>query len=143
MAHDRGGPNIDYQVLIYPILDARVTTYSWVDSPDPVLTSESMVVKWAVYVPVNVDQESPYIAPLNAANFKNLPSALIVTDEDDPLRDEIAHYARLLDDGSSTELIRYPHMIHGFLMMAGELDAGKKAITQVADGLRRAFQHGE
>ena len=33
MARDRGGPKLVYQVLIYPILNAMLTSYSWVLRP--------------------------------------------------------------------------------------------------------------
>ncbi len=43
------------------------------------------------------------------------------------------------EDGVVAKLSLYPQAIHGFFLMAGELDAGKKCIDEVATTLRNAF----
>jgi len=144
MARDRHGPHLTYQVLISPILDAMVTTYSWVQSADPTLTTEAMVAKWAVYVPPNADQQHPYVSPMNEKNLQDLPPALLIAGSSDPIRDEVQEYAReLSDSGVQVRLVRYPNMIHGFFLMAGELDASKQAIDTVGNSLKQAFYHQE
>ena len=144
MARDRGGPRLLYQVLIYPILSADMSTKSWIESADPLLTNDAMLAKLGAYVPLSPEfanpLANPYISPANAPSLKGLPSAFIITDENDPLRDEDKHYA---DDlkyaGLSVELSNYPNVIHGFFLMSGELDAGKRSIDQVSAALRKAF----
>ena len=141
MARDRSGPHLEYQVLIYPILDGRMSTNSWIESADPVLTQRAMLAKWDGYLPVGADLLNPYISPVSATNLKNLPPAFVITVAGDPLRDDAEYYARALNDaGASTEVSRYPNMIHGFILMSGELDAGKKAIDEIANALKRAFE---
>lgn len=140
MARDRNGPHLIYQVLIYPILDAVMTTYSWVESADPVLTHDVMLTKWSVYVPINTSLDNPYISPANGQSLKNLPATLIITDVNDPLRDEVERYARELNSaGVATEISRYPGTIHGFFLMAGKLRAGERAIDQIASALKKTF----
>jgi acetyl esterase len=57
------------------------------------------------------------------------------------MRDEAEDYAaRLEEDGVQTIISRYPKMIHGFFLMAGSLDAGKKCIDEVGATLRNVFQ---
>jgi acetyl esterase len=46
---------------------------------------------------------------------------------------------RLKEDGVVAKVSLYPKAIHGFFLMAGELDAGKECIDEVATTLRNAF----
>ena len=65
----------------------------------------------------------------------------LITDEDDPSRDESDAYAKqLVEDGVDVSVTRFPNMIHGFFLMAGELDAGKKSIDDVSTALKMAFE---
>ena len=73
----------------------------------------------------------------------NLPTALVITAEFDPLCDEGAAYAqRLQGAGVSTTYSRYDGMIHGFFGMAGVLDKGNAAIQEASAALRTAFVAG-
>jgi acetyl esterase len=55
----------------------------------------------------------------------------------DPLRDEGARYARLLADaGVDVSHDHAPAMPHGFLSLAGEVDAADAALDRVAASLR-------
>src|SRR5262249_1846439 len=135
MARDRKGPQLAYQVLIYPSLDPSMLTYSWIASRDPIATSQAQLASWSVYVPVGVDPETPYIAPVNG-NLHNLPPALMVIGVNDPARDEDQRYAEGLESaGVHVNVIPFDNMIHGFFLMAGKVDAGKKAIDDVGAGL--------
>ncbi len=140
MARDRGTPQIAFQVLIYPILDSLMTTHSWVSSNDPVLTNDAMLVQWAAYVPVNTDPQRPDISPANG-DLHKLPPALIVTDANDPLRDEDNQYAvDLRKAGVAADLVVYPNVIHGFFLMGGQVDAAKQCIDKIAAALKKEFE---
>ncbi len=140
MARDRKGPHLMYQVLIYPTLNA-ISQASRYLSADPILTLDARMAILAAYVPLTKSLQDPYISPVSAQSLKNLPPAFLVTDEDDPARDEGDAYAkRLAEDGVAVRVSRYPNMIHGFFLMAGELDAGKKCIDEIAAALTNAFQ---
>jgi len=141
MAHDHAGPHLAYQVLIYPTLDLMTLTASWVVSNDPVFSKDAMLAASSTYVPVNTDLELPYLSPVSAKSFQGLPPALVITDEDDPVRDEAEQYAtELKSAGVSVEVSRYPNMIHGFFLMAGSIDAGKKSIDQIGAALKQALK---
>ena len=94
MSRDRNRPFLVYQVLIYPILDALMTTYSWAESVDPVLTSDAMLAKWSVYVTSKTSFDDRYVSPGNGQSLKDLPPALIIIGLNDPLGDEVDRYAR-------------------------------------------------
>jgi acetyl esterase len=141
MARDRGGPHLSYQVLLYPILNADMSTYSWIESTDPVLTSYAMREKWTAYVPLTFDLKNSHISPAQAESLRELPPTLIIAVKNDPLWDEDRSFARDLEAaGVSVELYGYPNTIHGVFLMSGELDAGMNSINQVASALRRSFQ---
>lgn len=139
MARDQGEPRLTYQVLIYPTLNAIMQASVYL-SKDPVLTPDARTAILAAYVPLTKNLQDPYISPVSAKSHKNLPPAFMITDEDDPARDEGDSYAKeLAADGVPVKISRYPNMIHGFFMMAGELDAGKKSIEEISEALKSTF----
>src|SRR3989441_3573283 len=117
---------------------------SWMEVDGPILTREAMVSLLGNYLTATDDLQDPYISPLFAKSLKNLPPALVITAEQDPLRDEGEDYARRLQEaGVQVKATRYPGMIHGFVLMAGAVDAGKTAIDEAASAaLREAFPGG-
>lgn len=146
MARDRGGPSLVHQMLIYPVTDYLPATASARENAEGYfLTSADMVWFWNHYVKDERDADNPYASPLRASSLSNLPSALVITAEFDPLRDEGEMYAaRLKEAGVDVILIRYEGMIHGFFSMAGVLEQGRKALDLAAAELRSAFssRHG-
>lgn len=142
MARDRFGPDLVYQLLIYPNTDASLDSFypSWQQNDGMILSKAGMEQSYGQYVPNDVDRKNAYISPLYAESLKNLPPALIITGEFDPLRDEGEAYAtRLEQAGVKVVATRYNGMIHGFLQMAGELDDGKMLVAQAATALKMTF----
>ena len=73
----------------------------------------------------------PYCSPL-VAELSDLPPAIIVVAEYDPLRDEGIEYARRLkEDGVFVDLRREAGMIHGFFWMGGAVDRGREVIDEL------------
>ena len=73
----------------------------------------------------------PYISPLEADLSKDLPPALIIAAECDPLRDGDRAYAeKLRSAGADVQYLEYSGMFHGFMsfhMVIGDaLDAMKE-----------------
>ena len=69
-----------------------------------------------------------------------LLSAIVVTAEYDPLRDEGDAYARALQAaGVTVSLHRYDGLIHGFLRMPSVTARADQALTLIADTVRDAL----
>jgi len=142
MARDRKGPHIDLQILIYPIIDCRFDTPSYEENKEGYMLTRDMM-KWFWYHFINDEREAedPYVSPLRATNLRDLPRALILTAEYDPLRDEGETYGKKLQEtGINVTLTRYPGMIHGFIRMTAVLDKANDALDQVAGKLREVFE---
>jgi acetyl esterase len=142
MARERGAPRLIFQVLIYPTLDASTLRPIWWEETDvPTVTRDAKNDILRLYLPVTGNLRDPYVAPLHAENLMNLPTALVITYEDNPMHDEGDEYAtRLRQDGVAANVSFYPNMIHGFFLMAGDLAAGKKCVDEIASALRSAFK---
>ncbi len=105
MTKDRHGPKISYQVLFIPATDASVDTASYHEfATGRFLARAFMKYGWDLYAPDAKTRDNPYVSPLRATNaeLSGLPPALIITAENDPLRDEGEAYARKLKDAAST-----------------------------------------
>ena len=132
MARDRGGPQIGCQVLIYPITDCNFDTPSYLDfAEDYFLTRDAMIWFWDQYCPNRTDRAHAYVSPLRAESLADLPPALILTAEYDPLRDEAEAYAaKLAEAGVEAKSIRYEGMIHGFTRRFQLLDEANHALQE-------------
>src|SRR5262249_20664591 len=142
MARERGSPGLVLQILIYPMLDASTMRPSWFTESDaPTVTRDAKHKVLRTYLPIASSLSDPHISPVRAQNLKNLPPALLMTyGGHDPMRIEGEEYVRrLTEDGVVAKISLYPEAIHGFFLMAGELDAGKKCIDEAAMALTNAF----
>ena len=138
MAKDRAGPKISYQVLMIPATDASVDTESYREyGTGRFLARAFMKYGWDLYAPDATTRNNPYVSPLRASlqALHGLPPALVVTAENDPLRDEGEAYARKLKEaGVSVIATRYNGMIHDFVLLNGILTdpEPEAAIRQVS-----------
>jgi acetyl esterase len=145
LAKERSGPKIAYQVLFYPVTDANFDDGSYTQFADgPWLTKAAMKWFWDAYLPDEAARKQPTATPLNASldQLRGLPDALVITDENDVLRDEGEAYARkLAQAGVTVTSVRYNGTIHDFVMLNAVADtpAAKGAVDQATAALRKAF----
>ena len=141
-ARDAGGPSLVHQLLIYPVTDYNFDTRSYADNAEGyMLTRAAMQHYWRLYLRDGSDGADFRASPLRARDFGNLPPALVITAEFDPLRDEGRAYAdRLREAGTPVVYREYPGMVHGFVTSAGVLDAGKQAVREATAALKDAFR---
>lgn len=95
MARDRLGPPLAGQILLSPMLDVCVSTASWRGAQaGPV--GCPWADGWRAYLPRACDAMHPYAAPGSSMRLDGLPPTLLITAQDDPLRDETRAYAQRL-----------------------------------------------
>lgn len=121
LAKERGGPKINYQVLFYPVTDANFDTQSYQQYATGIwLTREAMKWFWDNYLPDEKARKQPTASPLQASvdQLRGQPPALVITDENDVLRDEGEAYAhKLIQAGVNVTAVRYIGTIHDFVML--------------------------
>ncbi|HEX5083502.1 MAG TPA: alpha/beta hydrolase [Blastocatellia bacterium] len=145
LAKQRGGPRITYQVLFYPVTDANFETASYREFADgPWLTKAAMKWFWDASLPDVAARKNPTASPLQASldELHGLPPALVITDENDVLRDEGEAYAdKMMQAGVSVTAVRYLGAIHDFVMLnpISDTPAARGAIRQANATLRDAL----
>lgn len=140
LARERGGPELAFQLLIYPDLDFRRTNWSIRELAGLHGNVTREAQDWFMdhYLPEGADKLDPLVSPLLAPDLAGLPPALVITAEFDALRDEgEAYAARLADAGVPVEATRYPGMIHEFLRH--RFDDSERARRDAGAALRAAF----
>jgi acetyl esterase len=144
LAREEGGPPLALQLLVYPVLEHNADTASMRESADPVLFDrEDVAWCWRQYLERETDGASPLASPLRARDLSGLAPALVITAEEDPLRDEAELYAeRLRAADVPTELVRFDGMAHGFFSSADVLAEAREAQDLAARRLERAFGSG-
>lgn len=146
MAKDRNGPKISLQVLMIPATDASVDTGSYHEYGEQrFLARAFMKYGWDLYAPDAKTRDNPYVSPLRASidQLKGLPPALVITAENDPLRDEGEAYARKLKEaGVTVAAARYNGTIHDFVLLNAirNVPSTQAAIEQISDNLRRYLE---
>src|SRR4029077_16057977 len=146
MAKDRNGPKIALQALLIPATDASVDTDSYHEfGTERFLARAFMKYGWDLYAPDAKTRNNPYVSPLRAtiAELQGLPPALVITSENDPLRDEGEAYARKLKDaGVAVAATRYNGMIHDFVLLNAihDVPGVQAALQQASEGIREALK---
>jgi len=145
MAKDKGGPQIKFQLLLWPVTDADFTRESWQKYADGrFLTASLMKWMWDNYLPDAAKRNEYYATPFNATleQLKGLPPALVQLAENDILFDEGLAYARKLDEaGVPVTIETYNGFIHdyGLLNPLDHIEAVKFSSQQGALALKKAL----
>ncbi len=135
------GISLRHQLLFYPPLDAAMDTDSWGEMASGyAFTAALMRWYWRQYLPDAASAADTRASPLRERNLDGLPGATIFTAEYDILRDEAEAYASALQTaGVAVTLWRWPGHIHGFLLLADQVDDVGPALDAAAAALRDAF----
>ena len=134
---------VRFQLLIYPATDMTQSFPSHAENAaGPVLTKEAM--EWFIghYMPDATlypnELASPWFSP--DALFRDLPPALIITAQYDPLRDEGEAYgAKMIENGSVASIVRFNGQFHSFFGMHQLMDDAENAHIIAANALRKAL----
>lgn len=95
IARDRAGPPLAGQILVAPMLDPCAATASLRENLGT-QTCCHWAAGWQHYLRGPMDAEHPYAVPARALRLAGMPPALILTGEDDAMRDEALAYAQRL-----------------------------------------------
>jgi cation diffusion facilitator CzcD-associated flavoprotein CzcO/acetyl esterase/lipase len=139
LARDAGGPQLLGQLLLTPVTDSDQSTASYRENSDGyVLTAGLMRWFWDHYVD-EADRTDPKVAPLRG-NLADLPPALIVTAEFDPLRDEGMAYAEALQAAGNDVLhVKARGHTHTSVTMVDVVLSGAPVREEMAAWLRTRF----
>ncbi|NHV26839.1 alpha/beta hydrolase [Burkholderia sp. D-99] len=142
VARERGGPPIAHQLLLYPPLDASMSSTSYrTCGQGYYLTQEIMRYCFDMYLTDPADGGSPCVSPLRAASLEGLPPATLLACEYDPVRDDAHAYAQQLRAaGVAVDYVVLPGMIHACIHMAGVTSAARQVFDVAGAQMRRAFQ---
>lgn len=144
LARDRGGPDIAFQLLIYPMIDDRnVTPSSHAITYERVWTRESNLIGWRSHLAAlsGTAMVPPYAAASRATNLADLPPTFIAVGDLDLFLDESLEYAqRLAQALVRTEFHVYPGAFHGFDLLAPDAEVSKRFARDRDEALQRALQ---
>lgn len=138
-ARDHGGPPLAAQVLVYPITDCDLERDSYQRyGVGFLLTTATMRWAWDLYA---ADQRAhPLASPIRASDHGELPPAMVMVAECDPLRDEGLAYAEVLRaSGVEVMAIEVPGQVHAFFSSPGRTASADAAHALVADWLVRTW----
>ena len=143
-------PEIDHQVLFYPVMDHSYDTVSYDENADGYwLTTRGMVWFWNHYLKNDIDGANPRASPLRASEqiLAELPPMTLFTCGYDPMRDEQFAYAEALENvGVSVDHTNYDDMIHDFANLRRLADpfpgieAADDVRSRAGEALQRAFK---
>ena len=140
---DMDGPDLAFQLLIYPMIDDTNQTPSSYEITHPTIWHRAVSLKaWRMYLgdEHGTDKVSPYAAAARAADLSGLPPALVTVGELDLFRDENIDYAqRLMAAGVKTDLQVYAGMFHGAEMSVPEAAVSKRMRLGYRDAMKRAI----
>lgn len=136
-ARDRKSPNIDHQLLIYPVTndDCDTDSYDTYGGGEYLLTRDGMLYNWQCYLGGQV--ADGLAAPLKNSDLRRLPSATIFVCELDVLHDEGVAYARRLEaDGVDVSLHELSSLPHAALAFDGVSLPARAMVHEVARSMR-------
>ena len=128
-----------FQMLVHPVTDMGFGLPSIDEVEGPGLGREFLEACREMYL-AGANPADPRASPLLAPSHAGLAPAIVITAEEDPLRDDGEYYARaLVEAGVETLAVRIPGLPHGFMFLPTELSAVDSAFDRIARLVRRYF----
>lgn len=138
---DNKGPEICFQLLLYPMLDNLHDTPSGKIRDHPVWNRQKSLAAWEMYlngVPgLGADY---YAAPIRTKNLFSLPNTFIAVGEVDLFYDECLLYAAQLSDCGVDACIRvYRGVYHGAELVAPSVPICQTMVGDYTNALKKSF----
>jgi acetyl esterase/lipase len=140
LARDRGGPPLTMQVLAYPVTTTDLSTGFDDDYEGFSLYRDELQWHQDNYLPDLERGTDPLVSPLDHGDLTNLPPALILTAQCDPLHAQGELYAEALHRaGTSVTHRQWPGMIHGFFQLPNAFAEGADAVQLAGQALKESL----
>ena len=139
------GPDLAFQLLWYPIVTADLSLPSFIENANAPILDRDVIDAFLTLVPARRRHHRPrgvagHPRPGQRRRYPNLPPAFIGTAQHDPLRDDGAHYAELLNAaGVPVELGNEPTLVHGYVSFALVIPAAAEATNRGLAALKGAL----
>ncbi|MDJ1370867.1 alpha/beta hydrolase [Gulosibacter molinativorax] len=134
---ERGQRAFSRQILLYPVThwdhDPETSPFDSVREYGEGLrlTNTEIDDYFDLYVPEPMEQRGPLVSPLMADDLSGQPTTLILTAEQDLLRDEGEAYGQAIAAADGTaEVHRIPSALHGFIQL-----------PKFSKPMREAYEH--
>ena len=135
------------QVLLYPSIDNRTDPPAYSSRTEnkevPPLTPDTLAWATHQYLPDPQLGNDWRQSPILIEDKTNLPPALLMVGERDPLNSEGLAYGEALQQaGVPVKSIVIPGMVHGFITMSCKLGVTERALDVIAAEFRRTLEAG-
>jgi len=143
MAVEKGMTKPVFQLLVYPLVDNDMTNESYKENADAKPLNKAMMA-WFFnhYLADPASAGDPHVLPMRAtqAQLSQLPPAMIIAAQIDPLRTEGREYAdKLQKAGVPVEYKLYNGVTHEFFGLGTVVDTAKTAESDAGAALKKAF----
>jgi len=137
----RGGPPVALQVLAYPAVDRFDDSPSMTENmAGPFLSRAYLEWCWGCYLDTPDQGADPRVSPARADDLTGLPPAVIVTAENDPMRDQGNAYAESLRAaGVSVQHRVVAGATHAFLAFTGPVELARSVCDELGQAIATAF----
>jgi len=138
-ARERGGPTIAAQILVYGAYGGDWSLPSYTEHANaPMLSTADMRAYHQLYCGNDDLPPEPFLSPLKADDFSNLPPAFVQPVGLDPLRDDSVELARALESaGVPVTLSLEEGLPHGALRARHTTERGRVAFAHLCDAVKR------
>jgi acetyl esterase/lipase len=143
-ARDQNGPPVRQQILACPVIDDRLVTASMRTYTDtPIFNRPEAELMWQRYLGARLNDPPRYAAPGRESDLSGLPPALVLTADEDPLRDEGIDYAvRMIAAGNRVELHHVPDTFHSFDSIAPTAGVSQRVYRDYVAAIQRYVSLG-
>ena len=138
-ARDNSSTPLRCQLLIYPVIDddSRQASMELFDASEP-WDGRRTRMMWSTYFADAPDDVRARCVPARYGDVAGLPLTMIITADEDPLRDDALEYGRrLVAAGVSVDFRHFPSTFHGFDSVAPTARISSVALAEQVGFLRR------
>lgn len=143
LARDRKGPELCFQMPLYPMIDDRNNTPSSLEITGNMVWNHDLNQRaWTMYLQgANQTENVPvYAAPARATDLSGLPYTYTCVGQLDPFRDETLIYIqKLCQAGVDVEFHLYPGAYHGFEGVVPQANISQRALAEYIGAVKHVL----